>query len=331
MPSPRYPFRHARLLSLTLALSLVLTGGTALAIAPAPPAHAAVSISGMSVAQVQKLIFDQVNAQRTKAGVKPLTMNSGINSVATKWSGKQAAAKKMSHNPNYSSQIPSGWRAAGENVAAGYAPTAVVGAWMKSEGHRKNILSTSYTHIGIGVALDSDGRAYYTQNFAGYSKAPAGTNTKPSSTTAGPCTAPTSGVSSASGIYIIATSTTTTRASITSRVAPSTSCATGASKIVYGTKITRVSTYGSFTKVKVGSKTWWVKSTDIRRSPVRYAAGVLPLRAEPSASAASVITVPKHTKLQFLASSGSWRKVVATGGTGWVPAASLLTADEIGK
>ncbi|MUK89555.1 hypothetical protein GMD78_14400 [Ornithinibacillus sp. L9] len=51
--------------------------------------------------------------------------------------------------------------AAGENIAAQYvdAPAAVEG-WLNSEGHREALLSTKYTHLGVGVF-----RFYYTQNF----------------------------------------------------------------------------------------------------------------------------------------------------------------------
>lgn len=43
------------------------------------------------------------------------------------------------------------YRAAGENIAMGYpTPAAVVEGWMNSPGHRDNILSDSYTTIGVG-------------------------------------------------------------------------------------------------------------------------------------------------------------------------------------
>lgn len=58
--------------------------------------------------------------------------------------------------------------ATGENVAAGQAtPEAVVKAWMNSQGHRENILSTRSSKIGIGYyKTDSDYRHYWVQIFA---------------------------------------------------------------------------------------------------------------------------------------------------------------------
>lgn len=45
--------------------------------------------------------------------------------------------------------------AAGENIASGYAGvTAVMDGWMRSSGHRANILGNAYTHIGVAVELN---------------------------------------------------------------------------------------------------------------------------------------------------------------------------------
>lgn len=57
----------------------------------------------------------------------------------------------------------------GENIAAGQvSPEAVVAAWMNSEGHRANILSTRSSKIGVGYhyRAKSDYRYYWVQIFA---------------------------------------------------------------------------------------------------------------------------------------------------------------------
>ena len=54
----------------------------------------------------------------------------------------------------------------GENCAHGHITVhAVVEGWMKSEGHRKNMLNPAYTHIGWGKAGDGWG-TYWAQDFA---------------------------------------------------------------------------------------------------------------------------------------------------------------------
>jgi uncharacterized protein YkwD len=120
-----------------------------------------------SSAAVAKILAD-TNAYRAAAGVPALKLDERINAVAQKWSEVQAAEKRMYHNPSYAQQMPAGWRGAAENVAYGYSLDSVVKAWYDSPGHRTNMLNGSYTHIGIGVAFDSNGRPYYTQNFGEY-------------------------------------------------------------------------------------------------------------------------------------------------------------------
>ena len=58
------------------------------------------------------------------------------------------------------------WSAAGENIAKGQRdPAAVMSSWMASPGHRANILNCGYKHLGVGLAVDSDGSKLWTQDF----------------------------------------------------------------------------------------------------------------------------------------------------------------------
>ncbi len=58
------------------------------------------------------------------------------------------------------------YKAAGENIAKGQrTPAEVMKGWMNSPGHRANILSSSYTEIGVGYVTDSNGTAYWVQHF----------------------------------------------------------------------------------------------------------------------------------------------------------------------
>jgi len=129
----------------------------------ASPSYAAPS----AAAQIQR-VLDDTNAIRAENGLAPLALNPSISAVSQAWSAKQAKADSMSHNPSYSSQIPSGWTKAAENVAAGYSyDTVVTQGWANSAGHRKNMLG-DFTDIGIGIAKAADGTTYFTQNFAKY-------------------------------------------------------------------------------------------------------------------------------------------------------------------
>lgn len=165
------PRRALRRLGVLIATIALVGASVPLAAAPASAAVSA-QCTSMTQAQVQARILSETNAARSKAGLKALSANSQMNTVAINWSGAQAAANRMSHNPNYSKQIPAGWHSAGENVAFGYAATRVTTGWLNSPGHRANILG-SFTHIGIGVACSAGGHPYYTQVFGAYRTAPA--------------------------------------------------------------------------------------------------------------------------------------------------------------
>ena len=59
------------------------------------------------------------------------------------------------------------WYAAGENIAGAYRNDIAVVAWMNSQGHRENILDSTYNYTGMGVV---DGGRYgkiYVQIFMG--------------------------------------------------------------------------------------------------------------------------------------------------------------------
>lgn len=117
------------------------------------------------------MILQQTNSLRAANDLPPLRLNSALNDIAQDWSTQQARVSAMSHREGFYLLYPSGWSRASENVAAGFSPSAVVGAWANSPGHRANLLSNN-TDIGIGIAMNSSGRLYYTQNFGRYTTPP---------------------------------------------------------------------------------------------------------------------------------------------------------------
>jgi len=130
-------------------------------------AHAA---NAVSVQDAVAQILADTNALRVAGGLEPLTESTSMDTVAQNWSAAMASAGSMTHNPHYSTQIPSGWTAAGENIASGYSVTDVVDAWHHSAGHYANIMG-AYNAIGIGYAV-ANGRTYFTQDFGEYASVP---------------------------------------------------------------------------------------------------------------------------------------------------------------
>ncbi|MDF2985840.1 MAG: uncharacterized protein K0R50_1350 [Eubacterium sp.] len=123
----------------------------------------------------QKKVVELVNAERAKAGLKPLKMNTELSKVATLKSQDMAKNNYFDHNsPTYGSPFDMmkkygiSYRTAGENIAMGQTtPEQVMNGWMNSPGHRANILKSSFTEIGVGIAKNSSGRLYWTQQFIG--------------------------------------------------------------------------------------------------------------------------------------------------------------------
>ncbi|MDF2789867.1 MAG: hypothetical protein K0S80_2965, partial [Neobacillus sp.] len=139
--------------------------------APAPKPAAPAPATG-DVSAYVKQVIDLTNAQRTKNGLPALKHDTQLSGVAQKKSVDMAQNNYFSHtSPTYGSPFDMmrdfgvTYKSAGENIAQGQrTPQEVVNAWMNSEGHRKNILSANFTHIGVGYEKSGN---HWTQMFIG--------------------------------------------------------------------------------------------------------------------------------------------------------------------
>ena len=125
-----------------------------------------------SVRTYEQEVVRLVNAERAKAGLPALTEDWQLSRVARHKSQDMRDRGYFSHqSPTYGSPYDMmrafgiSYRTAGENIAMGQrTPAAVVSAWMNSSGHRANILSKSFTKIGVGYVASGN---YWTQMFTG--------------------------------------------------------------------------------------------------------------------------------------------------------------------
>jgi uncharacterized YkwD family protein/spore coat assembly protein SafA len=114
-----------------------------------------------------------VNIERSKQGLQPLKENWQLSRVARYKSADMATKNYFSHtSPTYGSPFRMmesfgiKYSSAGENIAYGQkTPQQVMTAWMNSPGHRSNIMSPSYSQIGVGYATNKSGTPYWTQMF----------------------------------------------------------------------------------------------------------------------------------------------------------------------
>jgi uncharacterized YkwD family protein/spore coat assembly protein SafA len=125
------------------------------------------------VKAIETEVVRLVNIERSKVGLKPLTQNWELSRVARMKSQDMINKGYFAHqSPTYGSPFQMmekfgiKFSSAGENIAYGQrTPQEVMNSWMNSSGHKANILSSSYTQIGVGVAKKSDGTLYWTQMF----------------------------------------------------------------------------------------------------------------------------------------------------------------------
>ncbi|MDE6357044.1 MAG: hypothetical protein K2L15_00475 [Eubacteriales bacterium] len=128
--------------------------------------------SNSSLSAIEKEVVRLVNVERNKAGLPALQIDESVSKVARLKSEDMANKNYFDHtSPTYGSPFEMlksfniTYKSAGENIAKGQKTAeAVVNAWMNSEGHKKNILSKSFTHIGVGYAKRGN-TPYWTQMF----------------------------------------------------------------------------------------------------------------------------------------------------------------------
>ena len=93
--------------------------------------------------------------------VKPLALSQRCQAQADKRAKEICQRGRFNHKGAFNGLRGYGWM--GENIAKGYrSPAAVVRGWMHSKGHRANILSRRFTHLGVGVC-----RGCWVQTFGG--------------------------------------------------------------------------------------------------------------------------------------------------------------------
>ena len=154
---------------------------------PSPTSSATDSpdaLPGAPAGQVLALI----NQARSAAGLPPLTITAGLESSASAHNLTMAGGCGLSHQcpaePELGTRETAAgvvWSACGENIGEGgpVADTDAAIARMAvgltqdmlnekppDDGHRRNILSSSFTHIGIAIYLDSSGTVWLTQDFS---------------------------------------------------------------------------------------------------------------------------------------------------------------------
>ncbi len=125
--------------------------------------------STYSVSTVEQQVVDLINQRRQKHGCPTVGLSLELSNAAKRHSSDMASNNFFSHTGSDGSKFWERARAAGylhwpsgEVLAAGYKdPFAVVDAWMKSDGHRKIILTCANDDIGVSLQLNPASQYHY--------------------------------------------------------------------------------------------------------------------------------------------------------------------------
>lgn len=129
------------------------------------------AISFAQRGSIEEQILFYTNKYRKSKGKQPLVLSGVVSSQAAAHSRNMAKKKVGFGHGGFNTRSKTIGKqigfisAAAENVAYGQLTgKEVVDGWIKSSGHRKNILG-NFNTIGIGVAKARDGTIYFTQIF----------------------------------------------------------------------------------------------------------------------------------------------------------------------
>lgn len=114
-----------------------------------------------------------VNQERSKQGLKALTLSDELTNVATIKAKDMRDKNYFDHtSPTYGSPFDMmqrfgiQYQSAGENIAAGQKTVQeVMNSWMNSSGHRANILNKDYEQLGVGYVEGGNYGTYWVQMF----------------------------------------------------------------------------------------------------------------------------------------------------------------------
>ena len=117
----------------------------------------------------------EINAFRAVNGREPLVLDERLCEAAAAQSKAQAARSGIGHTGNDGSKpmeraARAGFHAkiASENVAAGQKSFSdALSTWKESSAHRTNLLRPNVSAIGVAMAKNASGRAYWTLVLAG--------------------------------------------------------------------------------------------------------------------------------------------------------------------
>lgn len=137
-----------------------------------PPKTPTTQANSTSLSSMEQQMVTLVNQARAQNNLPALQVDMQVTNVARVKAQDMIDNNYFSHNsPKYGSPFDMmksfgvNFVKAGENIAGNQNVQAAHNALMNSPGHRQNILSPDYTHIGIGIKQGGQYGSMFTQMF----------------------------------------------------------------------------------------------------------------------------------------------------------------------
>lgn len=132
--------------------------------------------SAQDVRALERRTFEAINRERRRREVPELAWNEALAKLARSHSARMAEKGFFSHQDPERGYLEDRLNKAGiawvwcaENLSQvlGYDDPVAEGVegWLKSPGHRRNLLDRGVTQTGVGVAIRGDGAYFFTQIF----------------------------------------------------------------------------------------------------------------------------------------------------------------------
>ena len=135
---------------------------------------AAEAVLPSDVSEDEQALLDLVNKARKEAKVEEVALDKKLLATA------RQKAKDMADNNYFSHESPTfgspfdmmrqngiTFKTAGENIAGNQTVEGAFKAWMKSDGHKKNILNSGFNFVGIGIVSSDTYGKILVQQFIG--------------------------------------------------------------------------------------------------------------------------------------------------------------------
>lgn len=119
--------------------------------------------------RMERLVLDLVNDERRERGLEPLVWDEQLAELAREWSRGMAQDGSLEHqDPQRMLERSDGFSGVGENIFRSTDPvpaSTVHVRWMRSDGHRANVLRPEFDRLGVGFVCTEDGAVFATQRF----------------------------------------------------------------------------------------------------------------------------------------------------------------------